>query len=168
MKKVIAIAIAVMLIAVSALPAFAANVVSPEPTKANYNVDIEEEEGGHIDVDYKTGVDENGNQTIVVSVIPVDGYEFTGWVINGQYSTNGKLTDAILEMIISSDIMIRASFTKKGEVPTEKPDDGKVIDDGTKSPQTGSGDFAPYVVLFVSAAALIAVAVAAKRRSADK
>ena len=168
MKKFFAIAIAVLLIAVSAFPAFASNVVSPVPTKANYIVETEEEEGGHIDVDYKTGVDENGNQTVVITAVPKDGYEFKEWIINGQYTTNGSLTSAVLEMIISSDMKVKAVYAKKGEAPTEKPADNKVVDNGTKSPQTGSDDFAPYVVLFVSAAALAAVVIAAKRRSANK
>ena len=175
MKKCIAIAIAVLLLAVSVLPAFAENIDSPHATKANYIVEVEEEEGGHVDVDYKTGVDDDGNQTIVITAVPKDGYTFAGWIINGSYTTNGSLSDAVLELIISGDISVRATYSKNAEgstspseTPTQAPTESRVVDDSTKSPQTGSADFAPYVVLVLSAAALIAVIATAKRRKADK
>ena len=62
MKKVFAIAIAaVLLIAVSVLPAFA-SVDSPGATKANYVIHIIDNDGGHAVKEYKTDVDEGGIQ----------------------------------------------------------------------------------------------------------
>lgn len=176
MKKVLTIAIAVLLIAVSVMPAFAANVDSPDATKANYVVHIiGDDEGGHVVKEYKTDVDEDGKQTVVITGIPDEGYEFTGWVIDGDFVPQGDLTDAELELIISSDIDVKPIFKKTSTdntsdttdtkvVPTEK----KVIDDGSKSPQTGSSDGTVVAILIVSVLALGAVLIVAKRRSTDK
>ena len=80
MKKVLSIAIAaVMLIAVSVLPAFADSVNSPGSSKANYVIHIIDYEGGHAVSEYKTDVDESGKQTVAITGIPDEGYEFTKW-----------------------------------------------------------------------------------------
>ena len=176
MKKVLTIAVAVLLIAVSVMPAFAAGVDSPGATKANYVIHIiGDGEGGHVVNEYKTDVDENGKQTVVITGIPDEGYEFTGWEIEGDYVPQGDMTDAELELIISGDIDVKPNFKKTSTddttattetkaVPTEK----KVIDDGSKSPQTGSSDGFAYAILIVSLIALSAVVIVAKRRSTDK
>ena len=58
MKKALTVLIAVLLIAVSAMPAFAESVNSPTPTKGNYNVNISVgEDIGTVTYDFVSGVD---------------------------------------------------------------------------------------------------------------
>lgn len=167
MKKVMAIAIAVVLVALSALPVLA--VDSPQPTKANYIIITDDEiDGGKIVADYETEVGDDGKQTVIITGLPDEGYEFERWEIDGEYVPQGDLTDSKLELIISSDITVKAVFKKIGSVVTTAPSQDKVVDNGSKSPQTGSGDHTPYVILFGSIAALLAVVAVAKRRSAKK
>ena len=170
MKKVMAIAIAVVLVALSALPAFAATIESPSPTRAYYIIITDDEiDGGKVVADYETEVGEDGKQTGIITGIPDDGYEFERWEIDGDYVPLGDLTDSKLELIISSDIRVKAVFKKVGSVvTTTSPSQDKVVDNGSKSPQTGSGDHTPYVILFGSVVALLAVVAVAKRRSAKK
>ena len=174
MKKIFAIAIAVVLIAVSALPVFAAPVISPSATTANYIINIPDDiEGGSATVDVITDVDEDGNEVIVIRGVPEDGYDFAGWEIDGEFIPHGDLTDIELELIISGDVKVVPKFVKKGESvptsPTGTPGSGeKVVDGGSKSPQTGSGDFAVYIVLFASVAALLATVAVVKRRSTNR
>ena len=174
MKKVLSIAIAaVMLIAVSVLPAFADSINSPGSTKANYVIHIiGDDEGGHVVMDYKTDVDESGKQTVVITGIPDAGYEFTKWIIDGDFVPQGDLTDASLELIISSDITAQPVFTKiqsgTDATTATKSDEPKNIDYGNKSPKTGSSDGAVVAILIVAVLALGAVVFVAKRRSTDK
>lgn len=169
--------IAVFLLAVSVMPAFAAgsDVVSPQPTKANYIIYIDEDtEGGRAVAEYETEVRDDGKQTVVIHGIPDDGYTFDHWEINGDYTPSGDLTEPDIRMEIGSDINVKPVFTKSGvpattSAPDNKPaDTEKVVDNGSKSPQTGSSDAVAYAVIFVSAVALVAVITIAKRRSTDK
>lgn len=174
MKKVFAIAVAVLLIAVSALPVFAESVTSPKATTADYIINVPEDvDGGKVVFDFKTDVDEDGNQVVVIRGIPEDDYDFAGWTIDGDYVPHGSLTDSELELLISGDIKVVPSFVKKGEtVPATQggstPAGDKVVDDGSKSPKTGSSDSVAYFVLFTSIAALLVTVAVAKRRSADR
>ena len=173
MKKVFAIAIAaVLLIAVSVLPAFADSVNSPDATKANYVIHIIDDDGGHVVKEYKTDVDEGGKQTVVITGIPDEGYEFSKWEITGDYVPQGDLTDPTLELIISSDISAKPVFVKTqpgtDSTTATKSEEPKNIDYGNKSPKTGSSDGAVVAILIVAVLALGAVVVVAKRRSTDK
>lgn len=169
MRKAFAIAIAVLLIAVSALPAFAEVVTSPHATTADYIITIPEDiEGGSVVAEIKSDVDEDGNQVVVIRGVPDDGYDFAGWVIEGEFVPHGDLTDAELELLISSDIKVVPSFVKKGQPASPTTPGEKQIDNGSKSPQTGSSDTVAYVVLFTSVAALLVTVAVVKRRSANR
>ena len=65
MKKTIAVLFAVMMMLLSAVPAFAA--ASPEPSTFKYKVEIIPTEGGDGDYKFTTGIDENGEQLGIVS-----------------------------------------------------------------------------------------------------
>ncbi len=170
MKKFIAIAVAVLLVALSALPVFAESLNSPIATKANYVIHTSDDiEGGKIVAQYETAVGEDGRQTILLQGIPEEGYDFGSWIIDGNYVPQGNLTDSVLKIVISSDITVKAVFNKSG-APTTAPvtPEKKIVDDGSKSPQTGSTDYVAYAVMFSSIVALIALAVVARRRSKKK
>ena len=159
MKRTLAILVAILLIAVSVFPAFAENVNSPKATTGNYQVVIVPGPGGgSFDFDYKTPVGDDGKQTIHFSAKPDDGYVFTGWTFEGDYTTSGKLTDADIDIIANGDIKATPHFAKIGEDET-KPANPKV-DDSTKSPKTGS-DSLMYVGF--ASLALIGLLFAAKK-----
>ncbi len=167
MKKVLSLAIAVFVLSLSVLPVFAESFTSPKATTADYIIRFDDVDGGHAVAEYKTEVGEDGKQTVVITGVPDDGYDFVQWVIDGDYTTVGKLTDKTIELVISGDIHVKPAFAKKGEAATKPAGGEKVVDNSSKSPQTGSSGMA-YAVFFVSAAALIAVVTIAKRRSAEK
>ena len=191
MKKALTVLIAVLLIAVSAMPAFAESVNSPTPTKGNYNVNISVgEDIGTVTYDFVSGVDENGNQQIHLHIDLKDGEEFGGWVVDGYVDGDLSKPDTILT--ISKDAVI--SVKTKDEEPTNaepettpeptksgsddngnKGDNGskgssgssggKVVDNGSKSPQTGSNDVVTFVAFSALALALASAVVVAKKTS---
>lgn len=187
MKKAFTILIAVLLIAVSAMPAFAESVNSPTPTKGNYNVNISVgEDIGTVTYDFVSGVDENGNQQIHLHIDLKDGEEFGGWVVDGYVDGDLSKPDTILT--ISKDAVI--SVKTKGEEsttvvpePTKSGSDdsgnkgdngskgssgssgGKVVDSGSKSPQTGSNDVVTFIAFSALALALASAVVVAKKTS---
>lgn len=144
MKKIVSIVFAIMLIALSTLPAFA--VSSPTAPTLKYTVEIVPTEGGDGSYEFTSDIDENGKQGVHLTPRPNIGYEFDHWVIEGDYTTENKLTDAELDIVISSDITATPYFTKDGEVET-----GTVSKDtSSTSPKTGTNSFVPYVVMMFS------------------
>lgn len=144
MKKIVSIVFAIMLIALSVVPAFAA--VSPTAPTYKYTVEIIPTEGGDGSYEFTSSIDENGNQNVHITPKPNPGYKFDHWVIEGEYTTNDKLTDADMDLVITSDIKATPYFTKDGQVAT-----GTVNKDtGSTSPQTGANDFVPYIVMMSS------------------
>ena len=188
MKKALTVLIAVLLIAVSAMPAFAESVNSPTPTKGNYNINITvSEDIGTATYDFVSGVDENGNQQIHLHIDLNDGVEFGGWVLDAGY-VDGDLSKTDTIITISSDAVITAK--KAGGEPETTPEPtksgsgdngdnggskggsgskgstgGKVVDGGSKSPQTGSNDVVTFVAFSALALALASAVVVAKKTS---
>lgn len=165
MKKVLSVLVAVLLIAISALPAFAASVDSPKPTTANYDIKVvTDTDGGDYDFEYTSDVLDDGTQTVRFTAKPDPGYEFAGWTFEGDYDIiSGDLNSTVIELSISSDIKAIPLFKKAGS-DDKGTDGGKVIiDDGTKSPQTG--DVAMFSIIAISALALAAAVVATKKVS---
>ena len=161
MKRTLAILVAVLVIALSAIPAFAAEVdyKSPAPTIANYQITIiPGTEGGSYDFEYKTPVDDDGNQTVHFHAKPDEGFEFTGWTFEGNYTPLGNLTDTELDVIVSGDIKATPNFKKIGSSETTEKKDTK-IDDSSKSPKTGTN----YVYVGIACVALIGLLFAAKK-----
>lgn len=151
MKKVLAVLFAVLLIAVSAVPAFAAE--SPSGTYS-YNVDVVPSDGGSAKTDIKTDVDDKGN-TITIATITVvveDGYEFDHWTIDGAYTTDNKLTDKEITLVLSSDVTVTPSFKKIGSTDATTSATTVTTDKTSTSPKTGSSDVAVFSVILLAAA----------------
>ncbi len=170
MKKVIAILAAVLLVSLSVMPAFAATVYSPEPTRANYNVVVNVVDGGSGTYTIIKVVDDNGDETIQLSAITNDGYEFTGWTVEGD--ATGDLSDPNATFVVKGDVVFTPNFKSTGVqpttgkvTPTNKPTPSRDVDKGDKSPQTGSNDAFAFVALSVVALALVSTAVVAKKTS---
>jgi hypothetical protein len=165
MKKTLAILVAVLIIAVSAIPAFAVDIQSPKPTTANYQITIiPGGGGGTYDFTYKTPVDDDGKQTVHFVAKPDDGYKFTGWTFDGTYTPLGNLTDTEIDLVITGDIKATPNFEKissgdgtdKGSSANAKE---TKIDNSTKSPKTGTN----YVYVGIACVALIGLLFAAKK-----
>lgn len=178
MKKILTVAIAVLMLAFSVMPALA--VESPSaPT--SYRVVTVNGDGVFGQVIYITDIQGDGTQRIAVKVTVTDNsYDFTGLEIDGDYVvTSGSLTDSYVELLISSDLTVNVTSNKSGEETnptgtgtttpaTTSPSGDKKTDDSNKSPQTGSQDSFIFIVLGLSAAALAAGVIVAKRRSSEK
>ena len=170
MKKVLAISIAVLLIALSAIPVFADDVDSPKATKSNYIIHIPDDiEGGTATFEYVTDVGDDGTQTVIIKGIPDEGYDFSNWDITGDYTPIGGTDGNEIKLVISGDITAVPKFVKSGApATTPVPTPSKAVDDSSKSPKTGSDDTAVWFILLGSAAVLVAVGTIAKRRSVNK
>ena len=97
MKKTIAVLFAVMMMLLSAVPAFAA--ASPEPNTFKYKVEVIPTEGGNGNYKFTTGIDENGEQYVYIEPLPYDGYTFDHWEISGgPFRTDSKYTDANMNL----------------------------------------------------------------------
>lgn len=154
MKKTIAVLFAVMMMLLSAVPAFAA--ASPQPSTFKYKVEIIPTEGGDGDYKFTTGIDEKGEQHVFIEPIPYDGYTFDHWEISGgPFKTDSKYTDPNMNIIISSgDIVCTPYYRKASSGGTTGPVATATAkkDDSTTSPKTGASDVVPYAILVLSLA----------------
>lgn len=176
MKKLLTVAIAVLVLALSVVPAFA--VESPTAKPTSYVITFVDDAGVHGTATYETQIGEDGTQKVTISANVDSGYNFTGWVIEGSYTTDGTLDGNPLGLTISSDLTVYTHGKETGTTDstgatgatgsTKATTPGKKTDDGSKSPQTGSQDTMVYIVLGLSAAALMAGVIVAKRRSSEK
>lgn len=172
MKKIVSVLFAILMVAFATVPAFAAenSVNSPVATTApattfKYEVDIIPSEGGDGSYEFTTDIDEDGNQHVHIVPKPNPGYEFDHWEIDGPYTTDDKLTDAEMDIIISGDVTITPYFKKPGSTVAT----GTVSrDNSTTSPQTGANDVLPYAVIMLSIAACGAAVVMLVRTNKSK
>ncbi len=150
MKKLLSIMIALVMIVFATVPVFAAgtNVISPTATAPDleYKVTVIPTGGGDGSYEFKSEIDEDGNQKVHIIPIPNPGYTFDHWVIEGPYTTDDELTDAEMNLIITGDIVVTPYFVKDGKVETGTASK----DNSTTSPQTGSNDFLAYAVIMIS------------------
>lgn len=155
MKKTIAVLFAVMMMLLSAVPAFAAE--SPQPSTFKYKVEIIPTEGGDGDYKFTTGIDEKGEQHVYIEPLPYDGYTFDHWEISGgPFRTDSKYTDPNMNIIIiSGDIVCIPYYRKASSGGTTGPVATATAkkDDSTTSPKTGVSDVVPYAILVLSLAA---------------
>lgn len=173
MKKIVSALFAVLMVAFASIPAFAADtdVISPVATTApattfRYEVDAIPSEGGSGSYEFKTDIDEDGNQVVHIKPNPNPGYVFDHWDIDGSYTTDNKLTDEEMDLVISSDIKVTPYFKKTGSSVVET---GTVNRDGnTTSPKTGANDVLPYAVIMLSIAACGAAVVMLVRTNKGK
>jgi len=154
MKKTIAALFAVMMMLLSAVPAFAA--ASPQPSTFKYKVEVIPTEGGDGDYKFTTGIDEKGEQHVYIEPLPYDGYTFDHWEISGgPFRTDSKYTDPNMNIIISGDIVCTPYYRKASSGGTTGPVATATAkkDDSTTSPKTGASDVVPYAILVLSLAA---------------
>lgn len=158
MKKICAIALAVVMMIFTVVPAFAA--ISPSAS-IEYDVVIENTEGGK--GSYTTEILED-KKTAILTATPKDGYEFAYWVIDGKYTIiSGNLKSAVLTVILGSDIVATPHFTKNGTEATVKvSQDPKPV-----SPQTGDFSFY-YIGIFALAFVVMFGAVGIKLATSKK
>lgn len=128
MKKVLTVVIAVLLIAVSTLPAFAA--ISPTAKPVDYHVVVDSDEGITFNATADTEILEDGSQQWTLTAHSSEFTKFTGWTINGPYTLlEGSLTDEVIVIKVTGDTEVRAN--------------GEPIVPGTSAPvedTTGSTD----------------------------
>ena len=173
MKKIVSVLFAVLMVAFATIPAFAAenSVVSPVATTApattfRFEVDVIPTEGGDGSYEFTTEIDENGNQHVHIIPKPNPGYTFDHWEIDGPYTTEDKLTDSEMDLIITGDITVTPYYKKTGSSTVET---GTVNEDGNKtSPQTGTNDVLPYAVIMLSVVACGAAVVMLVRTNKSK
>lgn len=156
-KKFLSVAVALLIMLVSAVPAFA--VSSPVAT-VEYKVNMHLSNGGTGSYKFTTGINENGEQGVYLEAETKDGYKFENWVIEGPYSTKEELTSESVDIIITGDIDVTPMFSSKDASATQPSSTAPVVtDDSSKSPQTGNSNAVLFIVLIGS---LTAAAVAVK------
>lgn len=164
MKKIVCCIMALMLVIFAAVPAFAADVKSPDGN-LKYKVDINDGVGGTADCEFVNDINDAGEQVIHLTSTPDDGYKFDHWVIDGSFMVDGvsytskEFFTTPLDLTITGDITVTPYFVKIGS--TEPPQAGTTVviqkDTGSSSPKTGSNDVPLYfIILFATAACGVA------------
>lgn len=167
MKKVISILAVLLVLALSVMPVLAESVDSPHATTADYDITIIVPDGGGSGTyTYVTDVDDDGHQIVRFIATPDPGFEFTGWEFSGKFTTDGDVKQPTVELDIIGDISAIPHFEKIGETkapeqPTVKP----IVDNGDKSPQTGSDSLVLFSVLALCAVAGAVALTVAKKAS---
>lgn len=161
MKRILALAVAALIIVFATVPAFAA--VSPT-MPGDYNVVIHNPEGGT--ATYTIEVDEDGQHVTLVAH-PKNGYEFVGWKINGKYILeSGSLSDEEITILLKGDVDVYPMFKKIGssEIATSKIS----INSSTTSPQTNDNNSLYFIIafsaLFVVAAGAVGIKLALSKK----
>lgn len=165
MKKLVSIALALVMI--FALTATVAAETYPSPTpKDHYIIIVEYDPSdgslGTADSDKKTvEVDAAGEDgEVKLTAVEKGNGEFIKWTIEGDYEiVSGSLTDPVLVIKPKSDIHAIAYFTQPGATP-DTPAKPSNPDNSKSSPKTGDP---LWIVLGLSILALGAGAVAVKK-----
>ena len=121
----------------------------PIPKYWIVDTDVIEGEGNTVPtVDNPAKVEQGKGETVIITAIPAEGYEFVGWEIDGDYTLpeGGSLTDPQLVILPGSDVHAHAKFKP---IPKYWTVDADVIEgEGTATPpvsdpvkvEQGSGD----------------------------
>lgn len=137
MKKVITLAVALLLVSVLSVTAFAA----PSITVPDY----EEFDGGVVEIVKDANTDE-----VTYTADPDKGYEFVEWIITGVEGVDYEIVSGSID---GSPITIRP-LTDKFSI---EPDFSKIGGSGSGSDTSPkNGDFAATAVLAVAALGLLA------------
>lgn len=161
MKKIVVCLMALMLVIVTAVPAFAAGDVKSPNGNYKYKVDINDGVGGSADYEFVTEINDAGEQVVHLTSTPKDGYKFDHWVIEGSFVVDGasytskEFFTTPLDLTITGDITVTPYFVKiDGTEPTQA---GTTVvvqkDTGSSSPKTGSNDAPLYFIILFAAAA---------------
>lgn len=166
MKKLVSLLTAVIVVALSAVTAMAA----PSPVASKeLNVTVINTQGGSASYTVEYNAD---GEYVTLTANPKDKYQFSGWVIDGEYDIiEGTLQDETIVIRLKSDIKATPKYVKKGtgststgsEIPVKSskaPQGSASRNSSATSPKTG--DTAVYFMfgaLAVLAAASVAVGV---------
>ncbi|MCR5653631.1 MAG: hypothetical protein K6F88_07495 [Ruminococcus sp.] len=163
MKRICALAAAVLILVFAAVPAFAADK-NPSPTKPTvYHVVIHNPNGGT--GTYTMEFDEDGQHATLVAH-PKNGYDFVGWKIEGEYTlVSGKMTDKEIVILLRSDVDVYPMFKKSDAGSSSHISRNS----STVSPKTSNNDnsaffFIVFSVLFVIVAGALGFKIAAGRK----
>ena len=157
MKKLVSIILALVLVSVMSVSAFAAaSVVAP--IEKEYN-------GGTATITQ----DVKNPSQLTFEVVEKDGYKFVGWDIEGDYEiikgdslSSNPITIIFKDGTILENVVAKPLFEKvDDDEPTTKPNDEKPNDEKPVSPGTGDS----MVMLTLAVAALGGVVVSKKRLS---
>ncbi len=151
MKKALSIVIALIILAVSAMPVFAA----PSPTASKeYKVTVHKTNGGS--GTYTTKINKDGKHA-TITAHPKNGYEFVKWKAKGKYDIeDGDLDDEKIRILLNSDVEFTPIFKKIG---TKSHTSSPSISRNTSpvSPKTGDNS----IFFLIGGIALIAAAFSA-------
>lgn len=147
MKKTLSILVAVIVLALSVTPAFAA----PSPTASKeYNIIVHNNKGGS--GTYTTKVDKDGKHATIVAH-PKNGYEFVKWIIKGKYKIEkGDLNSKKLRLLLKSNVEATPVFKK---IKTGSTTTGSPVSVNRSSTSPKTGDNTMYFVIGISAAAVL-------------
>lgn len=106
MKRIISLVLAMLVLAVAAIPVFAAD--SPEE-KQEYTINVVSSDNSRGTVTKTL----NADGTVTLTASPIT-HEFSEWVITGEYElASGKLTDKTIVVKLLSDASAAANFNGK-------------------------------------------------------
>lgn len=152
MKKLVSIMFAVMLIALSVVPAFA--VDSPDASTKVYTVVVDKTTGGGGTYEFTSGIDKDGNQHVHLTPIPNQGYTFDHWEIEGPYTPGEKLENGDYCIIITGDVVATPYYKANTPQPSGATEPVTIhTDDKPVSPKTGANDAMLYVVIALAVVA---------------
>lgn len=152
-KSVISIMIAVLLLAFSSVSVFAAESPSASP---EIKVEVIPTEGGTGSYEFESdfGQGENGGTIVHFEPKPNDGYTFSHWELEGQYTIiEGSLNSGSFTIEAFSDIKATPYYTKNGSSGSSAGGSTNVPADTNNSgtsPQTGDSN-----LLFVAGAVVV-------------
>ena len=103
MKKALTVAIAVLLVALSVLPAFAESVQSPTAKPTKYVVTVDTSAGGgSADVKYEGEIGPDGTQKILLTASPEEGFPA---VISPKIPAASLLRPALRTLLPTSSLV---------------------------------------------------------------
>ena len=126
--------------------AFQATVNTSNSYKANfvkkgvkYTISVESGNGGTATVNGKSSVEVEGGESVTLSAIPTEGYDFVNWTANGL-----EISKSIaFQVTVSSAITYKANFVKKGvkyTVSVESGNGGSATVNGKSSVEVEGGE----------------------------
>lgn len=161
MKRTLSILVAVLLVALSVMPAFAKN---PSPTASKeYKIVVHNNEGGS--GTYTTKVDKDGKHATIVAH-PKNGYRFVKWIINGKYEiTKGDLNSKKLTILLKGNVEATPYFVKNGQKSAGSK--SVIVNDSPTSPKTGDNSLV-YIITLSSLALVAFIALGIKLAASKK
>ena len=164
MKKIFAVLFATLILAFTAVPAFAAKDKNPSPSATStYNVIVHPNKGGT--GSYTTTTTSDGKY-VILTAHNKDGYVFKYWIIDGKYVLiDGSLDSQKLKLKLNGDIEATPYFEP---INGTSPSNTSVSQNtGNKSPQTGTDALFYAIIgfaLFVTVVGAVGVKLAVSKK----